>query len=523
MLRSHAVAIAAVTALLGSLQGCTCDGEVDRLRASLVVEPGEAILNGVPVAQDTPISFLVPNRRTVNLDDISAVLSEDSDPAFVLVDNTIDRVLPGQTGELSIKVRPLLEGTITATLIVTTDDDEARPNQVEVPISVTAVDVGLPIIQVTPTEVVFDTVGRNDVSRTDVTIKNIGVRNLLLDSVTLSDDSDPVFRLIGGIRRPASPIDVGGTNQAVSVELVFQAIDTERHTGTLLIESNDPETPLVSVPLTAQAVECPIAVASLVDAPVQIEPFDTVRLDGRASLPGAPGTTIPPPPDGYQWTLLVRPIGSTATLAAENNDRTELEVDLAGLYQVQLEVFAQTDDRPEDPLIRSCEPAIIDIDVKPSDDLHIQLVWDHPSADLDLHVLNDGGEKFTHEGDVYFSNREPLSPDVPGWSENADENPRLDVDDSRGYGPENTNIKHPAPGSRWTILVHYWNKQTGGDPTTTAILRLFVYGRQSIELERTFEDDQQIWEAIEIVWGDDVLEPPAISQLNGFEPFPRPF
>jgi hypothetical protein len=209
--------------------------------------------------------------------------------------------------------------------------------------------------------------------------------------------------------------------------------------------------------------------------------------------------------------------------AREPNDRTELEVDLAGLYQVQLDVFAVDVSRVGNPAIRSCFPAIVDVDVKPSDDLHVQLVWDHADADLDLHVLNDGGEAFTHEGDCYFSNRQPLSPDTPGWSTDPDENPRLDVDDDEGYGPENANIKHPPPGSKWTILVHYWNKQTSGDPTTTAILRVFVYGAQAIELQQTFADDQQLWQALELVWGDDELEPPTLSQLSVVDPFPRPF
>ena len=304
---------------------------------------------------------------------------------------------------------------------------------------------------------------------------------------------------------------------------MFRPQDTDRHTATVVITSNDPDENPVRVELSAQAVECPVATAILLDAEIQIEPFDTVRIDGRDSTAVAPGTFIPPPPDGYQWTLTIRPVGSTAVLASETNDRTELDVDLAGLYQVQLEVFAADTTRPDNAPIRSCTPAIVDIDVKPTDDLHIQLVWDTTPADFDLHVLKDGGTAFTHEGDVYFSNRQPVAPDDPGWSENPDENPRLDVDDDSGYGPENTNIKHPAPNSRWTVLVHYWNKQTSSDPTTTATLRLFVYGNQAIELSQLFTADQQLWSAIEIQWPTDPDAPPSLSQIGVVEPFIRPF
>lgn len=536
MRRSFAVVVAAVSAFAGVVSGCDCDPEVSRLRPSLVVDPEEAILNGVPVSQDTPIVFQLPNLRTVNLEDVTAVLSDDSDPAFTLVDGEEERVLPGEIGSLKVVVRPRLEGEFKATLIVDSElalDEKARsarPFHVEVPITVTAINVGLPQIQVTPLEVEFATIGRADIGRANVNIENIGVRDLILDHVYLTEDSDPAFRIsVGGISlESTTPFDLGPHGAQEDVVLIFQPTDTERHTGTLVINSNDndPEADAeIRVPISAQAVECPVAVAELVDEDIQIEPFDTVRLDGRASFTTAPGTSIALPEDGgYSWSMLVRPIGSTAVLSSETQNRTEFEADLAGTYQVQLDVFAIDSTRPGNPAIRSCVPALVNVNVKPSDDLHIQLVWDHADADLDLHVLNDGGRVFTHEGDCYFSNRNPLAPDTPGpWSENPDLNPRLDVDDDEGYGPENANIKHPAPGSKWTILVHYWNKQTSGIAQTNAIVRVFAYGNQAIELQQTFDDDQQLWHALELVWGENELDPPQLSQIGVVEPFLRPF
>ncbi len=561
--RSAAVVVASVCAFLGStgvggLSGCDCDPEVDPLRPALVVDPEDAVLNGIPVAQDTPISFKLPNQRSVNLDDVTAVLTDDSDPAFRLVDGDEERVLPGQIGELIVNVRPVVEGTIEATLIVDSQieiDDVtkrlARPNHVEVHITVNAINVGLPQIEVSvagidavvgstgvdPAAVAddgdvvveFGTIGRADIGRANVNLKNVGVRDLLLDHVYLSDDSDPSFRIsVGGIAKDATTaVNLGARDANVDVQLIFQPQDTDRHTGTLIIESNDTD-PLsdahIEIPLTAQAVECPVAIARLVDEGIEIAPFDTVRIDGQESHAVAPGTQIMLPPDGYEWSMLVRPIGSTAVLASETSDRTEFEADLAGLYQVQLDVFANDPSRPNSPKIRSCLPAIVDVNVVPLDDLHVQLVWDHPDADLDLHILNEDGNVFTHEGDCYFSNRQPLAPDTPGpWSVNPDRNPRLDVDDDEGYGPENVNLKHPAPGSKWTIFVHYWNKQTAGAPDLTAIVRVFVYGSQAIELQQAFTDDQQMWHALELVWGDDELAPPTLSQLGVVEPFPRPF
>ncbi len=510
------VAGAAWLAAVVCVPGCGCDDELDLIRPTLVVEPGEAVLNGLPVAQDTKVVFQVPNRRSVNLDDIVAVLDETSDPAFSLVTNTIDRVSPTEIGELVINIRPVVPGTIRARLIVDAADP-AVPNHVEVPITVNAVDAGLPDIELDRTDVLFGVIGRADVGRESIRVENVGIRDLIIDEIV--PPADPAFRVVTGIP-PDRPLPRGS---AADVIVSFRPGDTELHTSTMVIKSNDPDEPEVTVTLTAQAVECPTAVITRVDEG-DIEPFDTVRLDGRDSVAGAPGTFIPPPPDGYQWTLVQRPVGSTAVLASTQNNTNELIVDLAGFYQVQLDVFAVDANRPDDGLIRSCAPATIDLDVVPEDDLHVQLVWDHPNADFDLHLLRDDGRVFTHDGDCYFSNRRPeQSTTTPSWSDNPDENPRLDVDDNRGYGPENINLKHPAPGSRWTILVHYWNKQTDAAATTTATVRIFAYGRQAIELTQNFEDDQQMWQAVEIVWAQAPLLPPSLTQLGSVDRFVRPF
>ena len=60
-------------------------------------------------------------------------------------------------------------------------------------------------------------------------------------------------------------------------------------------------------------------------------------------------------------------------------------------------------------------------------------------------------------------------------------------------------------------------------PSATATVRIFAYGRQAIELTQNFEDDQQMWQAVEIVWAQAPLLPPSLTQLGSVDRFVRPF
>jgi hypothetical protein len=503
--------------------GCDCDVDpLARQYPRMNVSPKDVTLDNVPIAQDTEIVFTVSNPALVDLHELHVELSEGADPAFTLDEDYPVEVLGGTSAQVRLTVRPLAKTTIEATLVFTAQDD-AVPPRVEVPIKVTGIDAGVPDIEATPAVVEFGAVGRLDVARASVDVKNVGTRDLLLDCVyfvpTGADDSDasiddcPVQGAFDdvdasiGITTPVGRGSPVPPNNVASIGLRFRPEDLDLHGGELVILSNDPDEPEVRIPVSGTGSECPTAVITFVDGDEEIKPFDTVRLYGGDSIPADE------PIELYEWTLEQRPVGATTVLSSLDTSATEVPVDLAGQYVVSLHVF-------DTEGIRSCEPALATINVIPTEDLVVQLVWDHADADLDLHMLREGGTPFTHEGDCYFSNRAPE--DAP-WSANPDENPVLDHDDDEGYGPENLNIKHPAPGSRWTLLVHYWNKQTDESPITDATVRVFAYGQQVVEITRTFEDDQQLWTALEIVWPVQAQAPPTLNQIGSIEPFQRPF
>ena len=489
--------------LLGLSACSNCDEQFSTLIPTMRADPEEVVLNAAPVTQDTffEVNILNPSQVDLRMDAIS--LSDDSDPAFEIV-NSPAEVAAGGREPVILRVRPVVIGQIEATLVLD-GEDEADPNYIEVPITVEALDLGVPDIEVTPNEVSFDQIGEGDVVRATVTIGNLGVRDLVIDETRL----DPAVEDDDAIRL-AIPVQPGWAitpGQTVSVDLVFAPQDTVEHLATLVIASNDPNEPVVNVPIQGIGSVCPVAVVELLDDPDEIEPLDTVRLDGRNSYTETEGAEIV----SYEWVLEQRPVGSTTILSTPTNERTEIDCDIAGDYQVRLQVW---DDRG----IRSCNDAVVRFTAQPKEDLHIQLVWDHPTADLDLHLLREGGMPFTHEGDTYFSNR------LPQWfPDNPESNPSLDVDDNEGYGPENINIETPLPGSTWTILAHYWNKQTDGDPYTVASLRIYARGQEVADISESLETDEVMWTVAEIQWPESEDEMPTITQIGLIESYPRPF
>jgi hypothetical protein len=155
-----------------------------------------------------------------------------------------------------------------------------------------------------------------------------------------------------------------------------------------------------------------------------------------------------------------QPVGSQSVflpsfLAADPT----FEVNVAGIYEFQLDVWDQNDQK-------SLTSAFVTVAVIPDEVIHVELLWttegdpDQTDAgpeagvDLDLHfahpfaiygpdVDGDGAPDpwFDVPFDCFWFNAHPnwgsLNPAV-------DDNPGLDRDDTDGAGPENINLNLPA-------------------------------------------------------------------------------
>ena len=90
-------------------------------------------------------------------------------------------------------------------------------------------------------------------------------------------------------------------------------------------------------------------------------------------------------------------------------------------------------------------------------------------------------------------------PDYPAFE---GPNPRLDIDDTFGLGPENINIDAPADG-QYKVYVHYYAIGSAEDSVRSfSTLRIYGNGLLKAEYQRALEKNQ-LWSIAELDWNND--------------------
>jgi hypothetical protein len=227
------------------------------------------------------------------------------------------------------------------------------------------------------------------------------------------------------------------------------------------------------------------------------------------------------------WRVLSAPAGST--VAPEPADELTMTVfaDLQGDYIFELEV--------EDAQggIGRCTVLLTTLT---GDGLRIEMIWNanalDDSSDVDMHlkkapqarwfsatasgddcfylnckVCSRGGEAACRDEIAAYNadpNRDP--PPQVMWTEPLNEDdPRLDLDDVEGLGPENINILRPSVGT-YRLGVHYYDDDDFGPSTVT--VKIFCGG----EIAQVFAptilevhgqnggETTEFWEVADIVW-----------------------
>jgi hypothetical protein len=254
--------------------------------------------------------------------------------------------------------------------------------------------------------------------------------------------------------------------------------------GQLSLLSDDPDEPSVSFLFLGNcesAKDCeyeyPVAI---IEGPTESEPLETFTLDGSSSYdPRGEALT-------YSWALTGLPPGSGGHIGSAVDDQTDLYVDIAGEYEVQLVVANESG--------VSSAPAKHDVLVLPTDDIHVEMFWSSGDSDLDLHLAQEDTPIFLEPSDCNYCNPNPDWGDAGVGSDD----PSLDLDDTSGYGPENINIQAPVDGA-YDVHVHYFRDSGAG--AVTATVRVYLDGEVGWESSEVLEYDDR-WFVGTVLWPD---------------------
>lgn len=297
-------------------------------------------------------------------------------------------------------------------------------------------------------------------------------------------------------------------NEPVEIKVAFQAPSVGGdYTTTLVIESNDPNSMVVEIPVSVQVRPAPIAIATLEQE--EVAPLDRIQLDGSQSYDPFPGGTI----NQYHWELTHYPSHidpSVFDWANQNSAISSFFVPVAGDYTVQLTVW---NDVNMQSLVTA--ESTISFTAIPESSLHVALTWSQPTNDMDLHLVHTNrSPNFCHpQADCNWKNcvANPFGVPVQWFpSDNVGQgaNPRLDIDSIHEAGPENVNVDRPNPGA-YRIYVHYyaWDDPNSSTykPENSIVntIKVYVNGLESFQANRTLSQNDQIWAVGDIVWIDD--------------------
>ena len=458
-----------------ALTGCTGpDNTLAKVYPTLAVFP--EVLDFGEVAQHYSLqgTLTLANAATVDLaiDDIT--IEGDTDGAFT-IDSAPTTVEAGESAEIKVSCTPPQLTTYPATLSIYSNVEE-QFNPTPVTLTCTGSDLPAPDIELDTLSMDFGIVATNATLADWIEVRNVGDGPLTIaDQVPSGSGAFTVGLDLGGV--------VINPDALQLVPVTYTPTNEEGDHGAITFTSDDPDEPSVQVILLGNGggpdFEYPVAD---ILCPTSVAPRDIVTLDGRGSYDPAGNTPLT-----YEWTVTAVPDGSTAIETfTPATDIGYLQTDLAGTYIVTLQV--------ENAVGLRSVPATCVMDAIPEEQLHVELTWNGGGADLDLHLLNGAGTFYTNPDDCNWCNR------TPDWGVVLDttDDPRLDIDDQFGYGPENINLDDPADDT-YEVKVHYFIEN--GDEDVTATVHIYVFGTEEYTFSKVMERND-VWDVAQIRWPD---------------------
>ena len=260
------------------------------------------------------------------------------------------------------------------------------------------------------------------------------------------------------------------------LEVVYEPAATDRGAAQLVLESNDADRRHVVVPLLGRPDNLPPVAAAALDGtpPDPILPGTRIAVSGAGSL-DPEGSAI-----SYRWRFVVRPEGSRASFEDPAAERTAFVVDRPGRYVAGLEV------RDESGLT-STNDARAEITAAAGSRVRVELAWDRPGTDLDLHVVPPGAAPGSI-GDCFFDNPAP-DWDPPG--------PDGDPTFAANEADETIGVTGPA-GGVYTILVDVVAASPEGP--TGAVVKIFLEDVEVAAYPATLPVAAETWDVATLTW-----------------------
>lgn len=525
---------------------CDCGDDLGSARAQIAVAPNPIDYGTRHVAAGHLLPISIGNNGSAGLR-LSDVRIEPADAPFTI------GTLPGQIGprligELPLTFTPPEQGTFEATLIIESNTlavpglttTEGDIEVARVPITGIA---GPPLITPDPASVDYGVVNQGPGELAEIRLQNTGHDVLNISEIRLENPGAGVAfqfvdgQMISGAVAPGSQMTVGVIMNP-SAESVAAAVDGV-HEAKVVVESDAENTPLLEIPLTASANLAPTAVnvelhsrRSEVKVGIEVP----VVFDGSESMD----------PEGdlftFEWSIVEAPADTTAFLEASGlpSDGSQIRIrpKEVGRYVVRLRAIDMHGAYSEaDAVVLPRDLAVV-LRWVTADDAACQSMTDEQCAalpaaerrtrccgqsDLDIHLvrpmgmLGDYGDRTLCQSamclpagtalsrcyedaedfidtcrqsgsDCAYANRYPEWGDV-----GREDDPRLDLDDVRGEGPEVVTVNRPLDGT-YQAVVHYCDDRIG-EPSM-AMVDVYVEG----ELRHTagpqrIESEGQAWVA----------------------------
>jgi hypothetical protein len=195
------------------------------------------------------------------------------------------------------------------------------------------------------------------------------------------------------------------------------------------------------------------------------------------------------------WSFFEKPQGTASILTPTTGNRTKFTPDTIGEYVVR---FTAVDNDGESSY---CD---INVTAKTRDHLNVTLIWDKgQNTDMDLHLLKPDvdSSKWGTINDCFWAITNP------NWGDpnSSLDDPRLDRDDTDGFGPEVIQMDSPMDG-RYTVGVDYFDDQ--GQGSSTATIKIICNGEEHTYVSNPLNSKDK-WAVIDIVWANETcsLEP----------------